>query len=69
MRNIENQLREAARASGLSMKAMADRACVPYAAVHKFVTTDTGGITLKTAAKLATVLGLELRPIKQKQKA
>ena len=59
--SIENQLRQAARKSGLSIKAMSDRASIPYAAMHRFITNDAGGITLKTAAKLAALLGLELR--------
>lgn len=63
--SIESQLREAARASGLSIKAMSDRARIPYAAMHRFVTNDEGGITLKTAAKLARLLGLELRRVQK----
>ena len=66
MNNIEQSLRAAARRSGLSMKAMADRGGIPYAAVHNFVTDDERTVTLTTAAKLAAVLGLELRPVKDK---
>ena len=60
MSDIERQLKNAARKSGLSMKALSDRSGVFYSAVHGFMTSDRG-ITLRTAAKLARVLGLELR--------
>lgn len=59
MADIEKQLREAARRSGLSILALSKRWGVSYAVAHRFV-TGTGGITLKTAAKLARTLGLEL---------
>ncbi len=59
--SIENQLRKTARESGRSIKNMADGAKIPYAALHRFITNDEGGITLRTAAKLAALLGLELR--------
>ncbi len=65
---IDKQLREAARASGLSMKAISERAGIPYAAVHGFVARDRG-LTLATAAKLAALLGLELRPVRPNRKA
>lgn len=67
-KTIEDQLRQAARNSGLSMKAMSDRTGIPYAAVHRFVTGSEAGITLKTAAKLATLLGLGLRPVRESGK-
>ena len=65
--SIENQLRERARRSGLSIKAMSDQAKIPYAAMHRFITDDEGGITLRTAAKLAALLGLELQPTKRRK--
>jgi len=67
MANLEKQLRDAARASGLSMLAMSKRADIPYAAVHNFVASERG-MTLMTASKLATLLGLEFRPVRKKTK-
>ena len=40
--DIETQLREAARKSGLSMKRMSDETGIPYAAVHNFVARWSG---------------------------
>ncbi|MEE9296466.1 MAG: helix-turn-helix transcriptional regulator [Phycisphaerae bacterium] len=67
MSDIDEQLREAARNSGLSIKAMSDRAGIPYAAVHGFVRSDGRTMTLRTAAKLAVLLGLELRPVRRRK--
>lgn len=60
MQDIEQTLLDAARKSGLSMAELARRAELPYASVHGFVTSNRA-ITLRTATKLATALGLELR--------
>jgi plasmid maintenance system antidote protein VapI len=68
MVDLERQLRDAARKSGLSMLAMSQRADIPYAAVHSFIARERG-MTLATASKLATLLGLELRPSGRKRKA
>jgi len=65
MNTIEDQLRDVVRSSGLSIKAVSDRTGIPYAAVHGFVTDDERTIMLRTAGKLATLFGLELRPMKQ----
>lgn len=62
MISIEKQLREAAQDSGLSIRQMSLQASIPYAAVHGFVWYDRG-VTLTTAAKLASLLGLELKPL------
>ena len=64
MSDIEAQLLEAARQSGLSMKALSDRSGIPYSAVHGFLKSDRR-ITLRYGAKLADVLGLGLRPIRR----
>ncbi len=61
MKNIEDALRRAARTSGMSINAMALQSKIPYAALHHFVTKDEKTLTLRTAAKLAKTLGLELR--------
>lgn len=65
--DIETQLREAARKSGLSMKRMSDEADIPYAAVHNFVASGRG-LTMRTASKLARLLGFELRPVKRRKR-
>jgi plasmid maintenance system antidote protein VapI len=60
--DIERQLRDAAKRSGSSIKQLAGKSDIPYSALHRFLVNDRG-ITLRSAAKLARVLGLELRPI------
>ena len=67
MVDLEKQLRDAARKSGLSMLAMSQRANIPYAGVHSFVARERG-LTLATASRLATLLGLEFRPVRKKTK-
>ena len=61
MANIEQQLRDAARGSGLSMRQMSLRSGCGYQSIHGFV-TENRGLTLTVAARLAAALGLELRP-------
>ena len=61
--DIERQLRQAAKGSGMSVKALANKAQLAYASAHRFVNGD--GLTLKSAARLARVLGLELVPMKR----
>ena len=61
---IDEQLKRAARDSGHSIKRLAELADVHYSGMHRFYTTG-GGITLTTAAKLAKVLGLELRQVRK----
>ena len=63
---IEEQLRKAARDSGLSIKALATRSGVRYASAHAFV-RGYGSLTLPLASKLATLLGLELRPFRRRK--
>ena len=65
MANIEEQLRTAARRSGLSMRQMALRSKCGYQSVHGFV-TESRGLSLAVAARLAATLDLELRPVKRK---
>ncbi len=59
--DIELELRKAARRSEMSMLALAREADIGYAAVHGFLTGDRR-ISLRSAAKLARVLNLELKP-------
>jgi hypothetical protein len=67
MANIEQQLKRVARESELSIKALSDQACVPYSAVHGFITAERQ-ISIGNAAKLARVLGLELRPVARRRR-
>ena len=60
-KDIETTLLDAARGCGWTLAELARRAELPYSAVHGFVRTDRR-ITLRSAAKLAAALGLELRP-------
>ena len=63
--NPNNEMAKLIRArfhrSGLSIKALADQAKVPYAAAHGVI-NGTRDPMLSTAVKLCKVLGLELRP-------
>lgn len=62
--DLGNQLRAAFAESGLSRFAWAKRAGVSYAMVFHFVAGDRT-VTLDSASKLAEVLKLELRPVRQ----
>lgn len=68
MADIERQLKEAALESGLSMLEISKRANVPYSAVHGFMTSDRR-LSLRSGAKLAAMLGLELRPVQPRRKS
>ena len=57
---IDDQLRQAAIESGLSVRALTQRAGIGYASCWRFVNGE--GISISTAAKIADTLGLELRP-------
>jgi plasmid maintenance system antidote protein VapI len=50
----------------MSIRELSLQADIPYSVAHRFV-TGGAGITLQTAAKIATVLGLELRPKKKRE--
>jgi len=64
MQDIEDTLLTAARGCGWSIAELARRAGLPYSAVHGFVRSDRL-ITLRSAARLAEALGLELRPVRR----
>ncbi len=59
--DIEQQLREAVKRTGLSLKAISDRSGLAYCSVHGFA-NGYAGLTLESAARLAAFLELELRP-------
>ena len=58
-------LRARFQASGLSIKALADRAGIPYAAVYNAVNGKSDP-QLSTVSRLCAVLGLTLKPSKRK---
>lgn len=64
--DLEGQLREVIERSGLSVNHIAKEAGVSQAALCLFV-NGKRGITLATASKIATVLGLHLAPKDQKK--
>ena len=64
-------IREAFEASGFSMKQLSERSGVGYACIHGML-TGTREPVLSTVARVAPVLGLELRrvrPARRTQKA
>lgn len=65
--NIEDQLRKAAKASGLSILQMSKRADVPYQTVHGFLKSGRD-VRASTVGKLCALFGLELRSVKPKTK-
>jgi len=58
--DLAEQLRDAFVKSGLTRCALARQADMSYAIVHRFIGGDRD-ITLRTASRLAEVLGVELR--------
>jgi transcriptional regulator with XRE-family HTH domain len=60
-------LQEAIRDSGLSLKALAERAGMDIGQLSRFMRNERT-ITLPAAAKLCAVLGLELKPRKREGK-
>lgn len=63
MKNIFDQLREATTHDERSLNAIAHAAGLRYASIYEFVKKGRD-IKLTTAAKLATVLGLGLAPLR-----
>jgi plasmid maintenance system antidote protein VapI len=59
-RPLGETLKAAARATGLSVNALAKRSGVPQAVLQRFLAGQRG-ITLDTAEKLCASLGLELQ--------
>jgi len=58
-------LRDAVRASGLSLYAISQRSGVKYPPLERFV-KGRNGLTVDSAEKLGRVVGVELRPIKRR---
>ena len=66
MVDLNEQLREAIRRSGLNRKQLADRTGISYSVIHGFMSGERS-MTLRVASRVADVVGLELRPIKRKR--
>ncbi len=66
--NIETQLREAILGAGMTRYRIAKLSGVTQATLSLFV-NGKRSMTTDTAAKVAAVLGLELRPVKRSRKA
>jgi plasmid maintenance system antidote protein VapI len=64
---IEEQLRQAIETSRLSRGELAELAKVDQGQISRFVRRERS-LKLSTAADLAAVLGLELRPIRRPKK-
>ena len=62
-----DRLRKAIEDSGMSRYAVARDAGLSYSIVHGFV-NGTRGLTLDNAERIARVVGLELRPVRQKKR-
>ena len=66
-RDIEGQLREAIRKAPMSLNELADLCGVDKGILSRFLRGQRS-MTLTTAAKVATILGVELRPRRQSRK-
>jgi plasmid maintenance system antidote protein VapI len=64
VKDIEMQLREAILGSEMSRYEIAKRAGVAHSQMSLFINGQRS-LTLTSAAKIARVLGLELRPVKK----
>lgn len=62
---LTEQLRDATHGSGLSLYAIAKATKTPYATIHGFASRQRG-INLKTADRLAELLGMKLTAPKVK---
>ena len=67
MRDLGARLREAFRRNGMTRNALSKQSGVGYNAVHRFFAGDAD-VTLRTASKMADVLGLDLTPVRGKGK-
>ncbi len=65
--DLKQTLRAAALATGWSMNRIAKATGLNYQTVHGFLTSDRA-ISIDSAARLAELLGLELRPARRRRK-
>ncbi len=66
--DLDEQLRTAVRQAGLSTYGLAKQAGIDRAIAVRFMNADRT-LTLTTASKIATLLRLELRPVRPGKKA
>jgi ribosome-binding protein aMBF1 (putative translation factor) len=59
--DFAKEFREALKASRMSRFELSNRSGVAYSVIHRFFGGERD-LTLRTASKLADVLGLELKP-------
>lgn len=64
---LDEQLRRAVREAGLSTYGLAKGAGIDRAIAVRFMNAERS-LTLTTASKIATLLGLELRPVRRTRK-
>ena len=62
--DLAKALRAALAAADMSRFELSKRSGVSYSVIHRFFGGDRD-LTLRTASKLADVLGLELRPVRR----
>lgn len=58
--DLAREIRRALKASGMSRFELSKRSGVSYSVIHRFIGEERD-LTLRTASRLAGVLGLELR--------
>ncbi len=67
-RSWNDEIRQAIKASGLSLNGLATRAGIDVAPIQRFM-AGNHGMTINTAEKVAPFIGLELRRTKPKSEA
>ena len=67
---VFEQMRAGVEQSGRSLKSIADAAAVGYASVHRLANRDRDTMTIATAVKILTELGLRIQivPIRKQRR-
>jgi hypothetical protein len=68
MATLQDQLREAIAASGLSSYRIGKDADVPHQVIYRFATGQRDDLRLSTASKLADYFGMRLTAPRQRKK-
>ncbi len=68
---VFEQMRDGIKRSGRSLKSIADEAGVGYASVHRLANRDRDTMTIATAVKILTELGLRIQivPMRKQRRA
>lgn len=66
--DLSQQLRDAIKTSELSQRKLAEESGVSYVTISRFVSGSRAAITIDTASRLASSLGLRLSPAKKHPK-